>query len=324
MVSGVFGRWMVRKSARAHQLLDRRHEVDAELAGAIGAHVRVVGRQLHAERVGPLRDEHAHATEADDAERLVVELDALPPGAVPLRGRARSRSACGHVAGLREQQGDGVLGRRQHVGLRRVHHHDAAPGGRFDVDVVEADAGPADDDELVGRLEDLGGDLGGAADHQRRRAADRVEQLARARARDGRRPRGPAARMASSPLSASCSLTRTRFIGFITDEAIAAASRRRGYSRSGRGPERLRRSAREQLGDALHAVDQRVVGEGEAQARVARARRTPRRARSRPGPPRGSARTARACSWACARRCRDRARPRTRGSSRTRPAARGR
>ena len=37
--------------------------------------------------------------------------------------------------------------------------------------------GPADDDELVGRFEHLGGDLRRAADHQRRRAAHRVEQL---------------------------------------------------------------------------------------------------------------------------------------------------
>ncbi len=160
----------------AHELLDRRDEIDAELAGAIGAHVGVVGHELHAERVGPLRDEHTDATEADDAERLVVQLDALPPGAVPLAG---PEVAVGlrHVAGLGEQQRDGVLRRRQHVGLRRVHDHDAAAGGRLDVDVVEADAGAPDDDELVGRLEDLGGDLRGAADHERRRTPHRVEQL---------------------------------------------------------------------------------------------------------------------------------------------------
>ena len=107
---------------------------------------------------------------------LVVQLDALPPRAVPL---AVPEVAVGlrHVAGLGEQQRDGVLRRRQHVGLRRVHHHDAAARGRLDVDVVEADAGPADDDQLVGGFEHLGGDLGRAADHQRRRAPDRVEEL---------------------------------------------------------------------------------------------------------------------------------------------------
>ena len=83
-VSGVFGRWMVRKSARRDELLDGGDELDAELAGPVGAHVRVVGDELHPERVGALRDEHADPAEPDDAERLVVQLDALPPGAVPL------------------------------------------------------------------------------------------------------------------------------------------------------------------------------------------------------------------------------------------------
>jgi hypothetical protein len=34
--------------------------------------------------------------------------------------------------------------RRDGVAVRRVHHHDAARGGGFDVDVVDADAGAAD------------------------------------------------------------------------------------------------------------------------------------------------------------------------------------
>ena len=149
IVSGVFGRWIVRKSAVAHELLERRHELDAELAGPVGAHVRVVGDEPHAERERTLRDEHADAAEADDAERLAVELDALPPRAVPLAG-LEVGVGLRDVARLREQQRDRVLGRREHVRLRRVHDHHAAPGRRGDVDVVEADAGPADDDE-VGR-----------------------------------------------------------------------------------------------------------------------------------------------------------------------------
>ena len=41
-------------------------------------------------------------------------------------------------------------------------------GGGLDVDVVEADAGPADDDQSSAPLEHLGGDLGGRADDQAR------------------------------------------------------------------------------------------------------------------------------------------------------------
>ena len=123
-----------------------------------------------------LRDEHADPAQADDAERLVVQLDALPPGAVPLAG-LEVAVGLRDVARLREQQRDRVLGRRQHVRLRGVHHHHAATGGGGDVDVVEADPGAADDHEVVAGLEHLGGHLRGAADDQRRRALHRVEEL---------------------------------------------------------------------------------------------------------------------------------------------------
>src|SRR6185436_16004353 len=56
--------------------------------------------------------------------------------------------------------------RGRHVALRRVHDDHAALGGRFLVDVVHADAGAADDLELRPRLDDLLGDLRGAADDQ--------------------------------------------------------------------------------------------------------------------------------------------------------------
>ena len=161
-----------------HQLLDGLDEVDAELARPLRADVGVVGDELHPERVGPLRDEHADATQADDAERLVVQLDTLPAGAVPFTG-PEITICLGDVARLREQQRDGVLGRRQHVGLRRVDDHHASTRGRLDVDVVEADPRPTDHDELVGRLEHFRGDLRRAADHQCRGTADGVEELAR-------------------------------------------------------------------------------------------------------------------------------------------------
>ena len=60
------------------------------------------------------------------------------------------------VASLREQQRERVLGRREDVRLRRVHHHHAAPRRFGDVDVVEADTGPSDDDEVAPGLEHLG------------------------------------------------------------------------------------------------------------------------------------------------------------------------
>ena len=202
----------MRKSARRDELLERRHELDAELAGAVGAHVRVEGDELHAERVRALRDEHADPAEPDDAERLAVELDALPPRPVPL---AVVEVAVGlrDVAGLREQQRDRVLGGASStfdcgafttITPRRVAASTST--------LSSADAGPADDDEVVAGLEHLGGDLGRAADHERRRA-----RAPRRAAPPGESPSrtstsSPAARIASSPLSASCSVTSTRFI----------------------------------------------------------------------------------------------------------------
>ena len=111
-------------------------------------------------------------------ERLAVQLDPFPLGAVPLAG-LQIGVGLRHVARLRQEQRHGVLGRRQDVRLRRVDHHHAAPCGFGDVDVVEADTGATDHDEIVGRGEELGGDLGRAADHQCVRTLDRREQLFR-------------------------------------------------------------------------------------------------------------------------------------------------
>ena len=160
----------------ADEVHDRRLELHPELTRPIGAHVRVVGRELHAERVGTLRDEHADAPETDDAEHLVVQLDAFPLRAVP---RAVPQVAIGlrDVAGLREQQRDRVLGRRQHVRLRRVHDHHAAAGRGVDVDVVEPDAGATHHLQAVAGFEHFGGDLRRTADHQRGGATHRDEQV---------------------------------------------------------------------------------------------------------------------------------------------------
>ena len=124
-----------------HQLVERQ-QLDAHVPGPVGRDVGVVGAQAHAEGQRPLGHQGTDATEADDAEGLAVQLDAFPFRALPLAGH-QGGVGLGDVAGLGQQQGHGVLGGRQDVRLGGVHHHDAASGGRFDVDVVEADAGPA-------------------------------------------------------------------------------------------------------------------------------------------------------------------------------------
>ena len=80
-----------------------------------------------------------------------------------------------------EHQRHGVLGRRDRVAARRVHHHDALAGRGRDVDVVDADAGA--DDRLEPGLvrQDVGRQLRARAD---RDAVGLVQRLRRA-------PRGP-------------------------------------------------------------------------------------------------------------------------------------
>ena len=57
----------------------------------------------------------------------------------------------------------GVFGRAQRVAGRRVHDHDAQPGGRPRVDVVGADAGPHDGLEAMVSFQGVGGDFDAAA-----------------------------------------------------------------------------------------------------------------------------------------------------------------
>ena len=73
-------------------------------------------------------------------------------------------SACGDLARQREHHRDGVLGGGDRIAERRVHHDDALGGRGRDVDVVDADAGAADDLQLRRLLQQLLGDLGGRAD----------------------------------------------------------------------------------------------------------------------------------------------------------------
>ena len=155
--------------------LVERDQLDAHLPGAVGGDERVVGDDLHAERPGAVGDELADPPEPDDGEHLVGQLDALPPAALPPPGDERG-VGLGDVARLGQQQRHRVLGRRDDVALRGVDDHHAATRGRVDVDVVQPDAGAADDHQVAPGLEHLGGDLRRRADDQRVGPDDDVEQ----------------------------------------------------------------------------------------------------------------------------------------------------
>ena len=151
-------------------------QADAHLRGPAGLDVGVVGDDVHAERREPVRHEDADPAEPDDADGLLVQLDAgvlRPlPLALPQRGVRRA-----DVAGGGEHQRDGELGGGDDVGGRGVDDHHAGLGRRADVDVVEPDTGAGHDLEPRRGGERLGVDGGGAADQQRVGARQRGQQL---------------------------------------------------------------------------------------------------------------------------------------------------
>ena len=141
------------------QHLVERRLLHAKLGGALVAQERIVGHDAHLEADGALRHDRADVAAADQAQRLEAELGAHEAVLFPLAGLRRG-IGLGHLAGDREHQRDGVLGRGDGVAERRVHHHDAVGGGGLDVDIVDADAGAAHDLELLGFRQHLGRDLG--------------------------------------------------------------------------------------------------------------------------------------------------------------------
>ena len=152
------------------------HQAHAHLGGTAGLHVGVVGDDPHPEGAQPLRDEHADAAEADDADGLLVELDAGVPAALPLAVLQRLAGRA-DVAGRREHEGDRELGRGDDVGGRGVDDHDAALRRGLDVDVVEPDAGAGHDREPLGGGERLGVHLRRRPDEERVDVDDRGEEL---------------------------------------------------------------------------------------------------------------------------------------------------
>ncbi len=114
--------------------------LDAQLAVALGGHERVERHDLHVEAPGPLRDQLPDAPEAEDPQRLLVQLDAQELRALPAPAGQR-RVRLGDVARQRQQQRHGVLGGGDRVRLRRVGDHDPALGGGLHIDVVDPHAG---------------------------------------------------------------------------------------------------------------------------------------------------------------------------------------
>ena len=128
----------------------------------------------------------------------------------PTCRRSSERVRLRDVAREREHQRHGVLGGGDDVRLRRVGDDDAALGRRLDVDVVDADAGAADHLQVVGAVDQVGGQLAwpsGSGSRGSRRCARRAPR--RSSRRRGRRRSARAG--CRTPESAIFSLTRTLY-----------------------------------------------------------------------------------------------------------------
>ena len=102
----------------------------------------------------------ADPAETEDAERLVVGVEAKPWGLVedgPLPCPDVAVGA-GHLTGEAEQEREGHVGAGVLQDARRVGQEDAVAGRRGDVDVVGADGAVGYDFETRGVVQDLGVD----------------------------------------------------------------------------------------------------------------------------------------------------------------------
>ena len=132
----------------ARQQIFEINQLETEIGGDLLRHVRVGDNDFHLHRLSAARHLATDATEADDADRLVLELDAEVRRAVPL-ATANGRRGRRYVPGAAKQERHRMLGSGDRVAPGQVHHQH--PGGRcrFHIDVVDADAGATDDAQVL-------------------------------------------------------------------------------------------------------------------------------------------------------------------------------
>jgi hypothetical protein len=145
---------------------------------------RIVGHDLHLEAERAAGDDRADIARADQAQRLAGELDAHEAVLRPLARLGRG-VGFGDLAGEREHHRDRVLGRGDRVAERACSSPPRpCRGGIGNIDIVDADAGAADDLEIGRGVEDFLRHLGRAADGEAIIFADHRDQLVRSLAGD--------------------------------------------------------------------------------------------------------------------------------------------
>ena len=175
-VSGVLGRCTRHEVGLGEQRVEVDH-ADAHLRGAAGLHVGVVGDDVHPERREPLGDEDADPAEADDADGLLVELDAGVPRPLPL-AVACSAACAGRCGGRRPASAPTASSAAETMlDVGALTTITPAWVAAFTSTLSRPTPARATTLSLLGRGERLGVDLGGRADQDRVDVGDRGQQL---------------------------------------------------------------------------------------------------------------------------------------------------
>ena len=149
---------------------------DAHFLRAFRRQEGVISENMHLETECTRADDGADIAGADDAERLAGNFDTHEFRLFPLAG-LRGAVGCRKLAGNCEHQRNRVFCRCDGVAERRVHDDDTAARGGRNIDIVDADAGAADNLEVGRSLDQLFGCLGGGADGETIVVADDFGKL---------------------------------------------------------------------------------------------------------------------------------------------------
>ena len=159
------------------QIVEFFDELDLQTARARGGEIWIVSDHAHAEGDGAPAQLAADPSHADHAERFVVELDAFETFSVPFSG-ANARFGRRNFSRDAEQKRKRVLGRRDGISAGRIQDDDAAARGRFNIDIVHADAGATDHAQFAPGVQDIRGHFGLAAHDERAELRNNLEQVA--------------------------------------------------------------------------------------------------------------------------------------------------
>ena len=158
------------------------HLLDAQVIGAFLAEEGIIRHHAHLQALGAVGDDAADIAGADQPQHLAGDFHAHEAVLFPLAGLGAGIGR-GQFARQRQHQRDGMFGGGDGIAEGRVHHDHAGAGGGGNVHIVHADAGAAHNLQVLRRLQDIGGQLGGAADGDAVILVNDLEQLFLAEAR---------------------------------------------------------------------------------------------------------------------------------------------